>query len=75
MADIPMQLKALFQDSKVGRDIEIERLLKLNKRLRNALEGMVQDWDKLSRYGSPMAKAANERVTEARKVLEDSKDV
>jgi hypothetical protein len=75
MADIPMQLQALLQDSKVERDIEIERLRKLNKRLRNALEGMVQDWETLSRYGSPMAKAANTRVAEARKVLEDSKDV
>jgi len=27
------------------------------------------EWDKLTRYGSPMAKAANERVTAARAAL------
>lgn len=32
-----------------------------------ALEGMLAEWDKFTRYGSPMAKAANERVNYARR--------
>ena len=40
------------------------------ERLRAALEGMLMEWDKLTRYGSPMAKAANERVAAARRALE-----
>lgn len=40
-----------------------------NKRLREALEGLLMEWDKLTRYGSPMAKAANERVAAARELL------
>ncbi len=32
------------------------------RNLANALEGMLSEWDKLTRYGSPMAKAANEQV-------------
>ena len=40
-----------------------------NARLRAALEGLLMEWDKLTRYGSPMAKAANERVTAARAAL------
>lgn len=34
-----------------------------------ALKGMIEEWDRLSRYGSPMAKAANERVANARAAL------
>ena len=41
------------------------------ERLRAALEGMLMEWDKLTRYGSPMAKAANERVAAARRALEN----
>jgi hypothetical protein len=43
-----------------------------NKQLRDALEGLLMEWDKLTRYGSPMAKGANERVTAARKLLDDT---
>ena len=39
-----------------------------------ALEGMLIEWDKFSRYGSPIAKAANERVNFAREVLDKWKD-
>lgn len=35
-----------------------------------ALECMLAEWDKLTRYGSPMAKAANESVAFARATLE-----
>lgn len=30
------------------------------------LQGMLAEWDKFARYGSPIAKAANERVNAAR---------
>ena len=33
-----------------------------NARLREALEGMVAEWEKMTRYGSPLAKAANENL-------------
>jgi hypothetical protein len=72
MSDIPMQFRALMADSKVGRDIVIDRLIEDRAKLREALEGMVLEWDRLTRYGSPMAKAANVRVAAARKALEDT---
>jgi len=34
-----------------------------------ALEAMVAEWDKMTRYGSPLAKAANENLKRARAVL------
>lgn len=37
--------------------------------IKAALEGMLMEWDKLTRYGSPMAKAANERIPAARSAL------
>jgi hypothetical protein len=40
-----------------------------DKQLRDVVEGLLMEWDKLTRYGSPMAKAANERVAAARKLL------
>ena len=36
---------------------------------RQAIEGLLAEWDKLTRYGSPMAKAANERIAFARTAL------
>jgi phage-related minor tail protein len=41
------------------------------KKLTDALEGMLAEWDKFTRYGSPIAKAANERVAFARTVLSE----
>lgn len=35
-----------------------------------AIRGLLMEWDKFTRYGSPIAKAANERVAAARKLLE-----
>jgi hypothetical protein len=43
-------------------------------RLLEALAGMLMEWDQLTRYGSPMAKAANERVTAARAAMDTTKD-
>ena len=37
--------------------------------LRTALVGMLAEWDKFTRYGSPIAKASNERVSAARAAL------
>lgn len=34
-----------------------------------ALEGMLAEWDKFTRYGSPMAKASNENVNRATAAL------
>lgn len=34
-----------------------------------ALKGMLSEWEKFSRYGSPLAKSANERVNAARAAL------
>jgi len=39
------------------------------KQLRDVVEGLLTEWDNLTRYGSPMAKAANERVAAARTLL------
>jgi hypothetical protein len=41
------------------------------EQLKAALKGMLDEWEKLARYGSPMAKAANERVNAARRALEE----
>jgi len=38
--------------------------------LLEALEGMLHEWDKFTRYRSPMAKAASENVARARAALE-----
>jgi hypothetical protein len=38
---------------------------------RAALEGMVVEWDKMTRHGSPLAKQANENLRRARSVLEE----
>ena len=40
-------------------------------KLEAATQGMLDEWDKFTRYGSPMAKAANERVAFARAALKD----
>lgn len=42
------------------------------ERLWHGLKGMLHEWDKIARYGSPMAKAANERVAFARAALTDT---
>jgi len=42
------------------------------ERLTAAVEGLLMEWDKLTKYGSPMAKAANERVNAARAALKDT---
>jgi hypothetical protein len=39
------------------------------ERAEAALRGMLEEWDRQSRYGSPMAKADNPRVQAARAVL------
>jgi hypothetical protein len=41
-----------------------------NKRLREAVKGLLIEWDRLTKYGSPLAKAANDRVVAARAALE-----
>jgi hypothetical protein len=45
------------------KDAEIEQLKSITK-------GLLLEWDKLTKYGSPIAKAANERITAARAKLE-----
>jgi hypothetical protein len=57
-----------------AREVVVQVIMPLlrehNKQLRDVIEGLLTEWDKLTRYGSPMAKAANERVAAARKMLE-----
>ncbi len=48
---------------------ERERCSAEIRELRTALEGMLLEWDNLARYGSPIAKAANERVNAARAAI------
>jgi hypothetical protein len=52
-------------------DEEIRLMREQNTKLRGAIEGLLTEWDRLTRYGSPMAKAANERVAAARRLLEE----
>ena len=42
-----------------------------NARLRGALTGLLQEWEKLTRYGSPLAKQANPNVAAAKVALKD----
>lgn len=58
-------IRTLTEDLLATKDAE-------STQLRAALEGMLHEWDKFTRYGSPMAKAANERVSFARAALKDS---
>jgi len=44
-----------------------------NEHLKSLLAGLLSEWDTLTRYGSPMAKAANPRVRAARAALEEGK--
>jgi hypothetical protein len=44
------------------------------RNMTKALEGMLNEYDQASRYGSPMARAANERVAFARAALAAAKD-
>jgi hypothetical protein len=62
LVQLRMEVVALVR-SNYEKKTEIERL-------RAALEGMIAEWDKLSRYGSPMAKSANEQIAFARAALE-----
>jgi hypothetical protein len=48
---------------------EIKELKAEQREMREALEGMIAEWDKMTRYGSPLAKAANENLTRARAIL------
>jgi hypothetical protein len=57
------RLRADLEEAEAGNDRREEQL-------RSAIEGLLSEWDKLTRYGSPMAKTANERVAAARKLLE-----
>lgn len=47
----------------------VEKLRARVAKLEAATQGMLDEWDNLTRYGSPMAKAANERVAFARAAL------
>lgn len=46
-----------------------QQALEERGKLIDALQGSLAEWDKFTRYGSPMAKAANERIAHARDVL------
>lgn len=42
-------------------------------KLYEACEALLSEWDRLTQYGSPMAKAANERVAFARRVMAEAR--
>jgi hypothetical protein len=65
-ADEIERLTGLLENS----EMTVRELLANDGRLREAVEGLLVEWDKLTRYGSPIVKAANERVTAARAALE-----
>jgi hypothetical protein len=48
---------------------ELRRVTEQRDKAREALKGMLHEWDKFTRYGSPIAKASNENVNRARDVL------
>lgn len=54
----------VFEDASTVALAEAER-----SELIAALTGMLTEWDKFTRYGSPMAKSANEPVAFARAAL------
>lgn len=39
------------------------------EQLKEGIRGLLMEWDKFSRYGSPIAKAANEKIEAARKLI------
>jgi hypothetical protein len=51
------------------RDVTIARLSAALAEAREALAGTVAEWDKMTRYGSPLAKDANENLSLARAIL------
>lgn len=53
---------AHYEGKLAERDADIARL-------QGALSGLLQEWEKLTRYGSPLAKQANPRVATAKEVL------
>lgn len=53
--------------------IEKEADKQNEKELKEGLRGLLSEWDKFTRYGSPIAKAANERITAAHKLIEEKK--
>jgi len=55
--------------------VECTRLRVEKAGLVAALQGMIIEWDKLSRYGSPMAKAANDLVNNARAAIAKATEV
>ena len=48
----------------------IAQLTRERNALREALQRMIAEFEKMTRYGSPLARAANENLTFARKALE-----
>lgn len=58
----PLVLKDDADAEIAKRDAEIARLY-------GALSGLLQEWEKLTRYGSPLAKQANPRVAAAKEAL------
>jgi hypothetical protein len=51
------------------RDATIVRLLATLVMAREGLDGMIAEWEKMTQYGSPLAKGANEQLGRARFAL------
>jgi hypothetical protein len=60
--------------------LEIEQHANINlitaaPRLLSSLQGLLGEWEKLSRYGSPLAKLGNEAVRAAKEAIMDATGV
>lgn len=60
----------LWADCHNGHEAKIATL---TAQVKEIIEGLLMEWAKFTRYGSPIAKAANERIARARAWLEQTK--
>jgi len=68
---LTMGIDVLYPHITFNRAKELIMCVNNHDALVAAVEGMLYEWDKFTRYGSPMAKAANERIHNARTLLKD----
>jgi hypothetical protein len=47
----------------------LDQIPERESKFRQAIEGLLHEWELLTKYGSPIAKAANERIAFAKEVL------
>ena len=62
-----LQKRLLAAQTEVGSIMKA--LVERNMALEAALEGMVNEFEKMTKYGSPLALAANENLQRAKRLL------